>query len=128
MDPTVLEQAVVALLLRGDHPALYSLRRQWDAAEVTSREMSGVGCFVTIRVPASTPALKTTPRFTLGDVVVDLPGREAAVGAVLFVDDGALAMLELFAFDGPWPDDTSGFKVRYTHEPRVLSQLNGLSE
>jgi hypothetical protein len=59
--------------------------------------------------------------------VVDLPGRETAVGGVLFVEHGALALLELFTFEGTWPDDTSRFTARYTREPRVLSQLEGFA-
>ncbi len=85
--------------------------------------MSGVGSFITIGVPPSAPVLGTTQRITFGDVVVDLPGREAAVGSVLFVEHGVIGMLELFTFDGPWPEDTTGFRPRYTSTPRMLSQL-----
>ena len=125
MKPTALEDAIVELLLRGEHPGLDILRSQWAGSEVTNRETSGVGGFVTIKVPASSPVLAAKKRFTLGDVVLDLPGREAAIGAVLFVENGVLDMLELFTFDGAWPEDTSGFKVSCTREPRVLPELAG---
>jgi hypothetical protein len=124
LQPTDLERSVMALLLRGEHPALEVLRRQWQEARSTRRETSGVGSFLTLDVPASVPALVADRRITLGDVVVDLPACPEAIGAVLFVEGGALSMLELFTFDRPWPDDTSGFSVRYIREPRTLSQLD----
>lgn len=127
MKPTALEQAIVDLLLLGDHPALDVLRRQWATAEITNRAMSGVGCFVAIGVPTGAPILSTDRRITFGDVVVDLADREAAIGGVLFVDQGVLAMLELFTFDGSWPEETDDFALRYTSAPRVLLQLEGLS-
>lgn len=126
IEPTDLERSIMALLLRGEHPALEVLRRQWHEAKLTSREMSGVGSFLRISVPVSVPVVLTDRRFTLGDVVVDLPGCRDAVGAVLFVEGGVLSMLELYTFDRPWPDDTSGFSLRYTREPRILSELEGI--
>jgi hypothetical protein len=127
MEPTHLESTIMEFLLRGEHPVLAALRRQWTCAKLTDREMTGVGCFVTIEVPHPAPSLTTKDRIALADVAVDLPGREAALGAVVFIENGVLAMLELFTFDGPWPDDTSGFEVKYIQEPRVLSKLDGAS-
>jgi len=126
IDATDLERSIMALLLAEEHRALEVLRRQWREVKLASREMSGVGSFLAIEVPASVPVLVSSRRLTLGDVVVDLPGRKDAIGAVLFVEGGALSMLELFTFDRPWPDDTSGFSVRYIREPRVLSELDAV--
>ena len=124
MELLPLEEAVIRHALAGTHPVLEALRDQWRQAAATVREASGKGVFVTIEVPDTTKALTTVYRVTIADVVVDLPGEPEAIGAVLFVDYGKIAMLELYAFEGAWPSDVSGFRVRYAHDPRTLESLN----
>jgi hypothetical protein len=48
---------------------------------------------------------------------VNLPGREEPIGSVLFVDDGKLDCLEMFAYATPWPEDRSAFSIEHEREP-----------
>ena len=45
-------------------------------------------------------------------VETTISGLRHGAGFVLFVDDGQLAMLEGFSYDGPWPQDIKEFSLR----------------
>jgi hypothetical protein len=97
-----MERRVMDLLLDGDLPVLRTLREQYKRATVTSRDYSGVGVFTEFSVPAEV-ARVTPPNFTISDVGYELAGVQNGGGVVLFVRDGALAMLELFNWTDDWP-------------------------
>jgi hypothetical protein len=42
---------------------------------------------------------------------------------VLFVEGGRLAVLEMFTYGDPWPDDTSVFSIQRAPKPRDLREL-----
>lgn len=110
-----LEAAVLTMLLTGEHPVLAALRDQLAAAAITRREVTGVGFFLDLTVPASAAAAPVR-QLRFGDVEATLAGVQHGAGFVLFVDDGRLHMLEGFTYDEPWPSPVTGFAVRY-HDP-----------
>jgi hypothetical protein len=99
-----VERVLMEWLLAGDHPALAILRAQHAVAEMAERELSGVGSFTHFRVPTDAPALPGGAHAVVDDVAFDLEGRETGGGAILFVRDGVLDMLELVMLTEPWPD------------------------
>ncbi len=108
-----LEEDVLHLLLAGDDAVLVVLRQQLAQASVWFRSCSGVGIFCDFDVPASAPRVEHPRDFVFGDVHADVPGLELGLDFVLLVRDGALAMLEGFAFDEPWPESLEGLSLRY---------------
>jgi hypothetical protein len=125
---TLLERAVVEMILAGDHLKLATLRSQFAIAEVSSRELSGAGFFTHFAVPTSGSVSRVSPpRFWLGDVWAPTAlGLRHGAGFVLLVEDGLLAMLEGYSFDEPWrPGEADEFTLAYikADRARVLSQL-----
>ena len=53
-----ISEAVVPLLLEGEHPVLSTLRQQYRGAVVESVDLDGGGFFVNFSVPAELPAGK----------------------------------------------------------------------
>lgn len=118
---THLERFVIDMLLAGELPALRALRQQFAASRPVSRELTGVGFFTYFDVPASTPRVAVPGRLAFGDVEASIDGLEHGAGFVLFIQDGALEMLEGYTYDEPWPVDVTSFSLRYISAPRNLS-------
>jgi hypothetical protein len=126
MGPSPFERAMIEATLAGEHPALAVLREQWATAKVTGRDLTGHGVYLDIEVSPEAKTLTTPRRVVLSGPWAELPGREEPVGSLLFVDDGKLAFLEMFAVDLPWPEDTSGFVFISEKELRSLKELEGV--
>jgi hypothetical protein len=123
VEPSPLERAVIDATLAGEHPVLAVLREQWTTARVTNRDFTGVGLYLTIEV-ASDAISVPIKRLLFGDVIVDLPHKNAAMGSLVYVEDGRLTCLEMYTFDMPWPEDVSGFVVKYRTEPRSFADVD----
>lgn len=109
-----LERAVLEKLLAGDHPVLTVLRAQLDSAEVSSRELTGVGFFTHLKVDRSVERAPTPrPRIQVLYVGAEISGLERGASFVLFVSDGYLELLEGFSYDEPWPPEISEFSLHY---------------
>jgi hypothetical protein len=112
-----LELQLMSALLEGDHPVLAVLRQQLAVVEVVDREYTGVGFFTNLRVPASAPRFPQTSRLVLGDVHAEVEGLQHGVGFLLFVDNGALQMLEGFSYVDSWrPTETKLKRLLYMHQ------------
>jgi hypothetical protein len=108
-----VERELLQLLLAGEHPALEVLRRQAAVARMEPREFSGVGFFTHFVVPSEAPRL-TVQRWVIGDVEFTMDGLRYAGGALLFVEDGAISMLEAYLnADDHWPEEESGLRAGY---------------
>ncbi len=125
---TTLEEQVLEMLLRGQDEVLDVLRQQVKDAQVSSREITGVGFFTNFEVPAEAPRVRARPKFELGDVNGMADNVKYGLGFLLFVNDGALSMLEGYTYDEPWPDEIRGLVLTYsTGQARKLDfQTNGL--
>ena len=118
--PTNLERTLLAALLAGDHPALATLREQLAVVEVTSREFSGVGFFTHLAVPSSAPRL-AIPRWVISDVNFRLDRLEHEAGALLFVEEGLLTMLEAYTYASEnWPTSETGNSVTYVTRGKAI--------
>jgi hypothetical protein len=114
---------VIDATLAGDHPVLAILRDQWATARVTNRDFTGIGLYLTIEVAPDAPTV-TVKRLPFGDVIVDLPDKNEAMGSLVFVEDGRLTCLEMYTFGGmAWPDDVAGFVVKYRTVPRSFADV-----
>lgn len=124
---TPLERAVIQKLLAGDDKILGSLRRQFEAAKVIQREMTGVGFYTTFAVPPEIDRLPGNRSFNFGDVEAEIPGLNSGAGFLLFVKDGALDFLEGYTYDEPWPDQVSSFELSYVRpDQRDLRALHAV--
>jgi hypothetical protein len=118
-----VERQLLDALLRGDDPILLALRNQLQESQIESRELSGVGFFLNFSVPAS--GLKiASGRIVIGDVYFDLEGIEHGGGAILFVDDGHISMLEAYLNgDEQWPKEPHLTRIYYDSDPRDMEAL-----
>ncbi len=126
---TDLETAILEKLLDGQHPVLRALRQQLPRLTVASRELTGVGFYTTFDVLVRSDALPD--KLMLGDVEASLEGTRHGAGFVLYVNSGALTMLEGYTYDEPWPLEVRAFSLRYQEAERsetlaMLSQLSTL--
>jgi hypothetical protein len=118
-----VERQLLDALLRGDDPVLLALQVQLSKSEIESRELSGVGFFLHFFVPESVPRIGSG-RIVIGDVYFDLEGIEYGGGAILFVDDGHLSMLEAYLNgDEKWPTEPSLTRIYYDSDPRDMEAL-----
>src|SRR6476469_888921 len=97
MERAVMGRIAATRMLVADDVAL-----QYQAASVTSRELSGVGFFSNFAVPDDVPRIVPSSF----EVTVDATLRDGPdVGFTLFVRDGRIAFLEGYTFgDTPWPE------------------------
>lgn len=124
-DPAVtrLEQEVLESALAGDHPFLAQLRAQAEHAVPVCRESSGVGFFLEMAVPSEL-ARVTPPAFELADVFFEHSALPHGGGAVLFVREGAISTLELYAMEGDWVDQNGVWTIHYFRGARDFAQFN----
>ena len=125
-NPTLsrFERALASALLAGDLEFLATLRTQFDAARFDTHELSGAGFFLKFVVPES--VLRVSPKnFELGDVCFEAKGLPAGGGAIMFVRDGVIMMLEAYSHDGGWPEDVTDFRLHYFDgEQRNMSAVS----
>jgi hypothetical protein len=121
-----LEQAVIEDTISGAHPVLEILRVQWAASSVSRREFTGVGSYTTLLVPPSARTLVTKRRFALRGPSVNVLHLQEPIGSVLFVEEGRLAVLEMFTYSAPWPADTSAFSIEHDRQRRDIEELEGV--
>jgi len=122
-DLTTLERKVMQALLDGDDDILSLLRKQVETVIVVKREMTGVGFFTTFVVPDGIPRADDQS-LKFGDVIANISGLAHGAGFLLYVEHGALHMLEGYTYDEPWPKEISEFELTYTAgEQRDLEAL-----
>ena len=107
-----LPNPMEAALLRGiaefyQNPALAA---QIDRCRVTLREYSGCGFFTTLAVPADSPLIVSEEQ-TLGGSDVEASELSHRAGSVLFLTNGLLDFLEVFAYVDGDPAALSSFAV-----------------
>lgn len=128
---TDLERAVLELLLRGEHPVLVALRRQYEHARLVKRETNGEGFHCHFEVDAQAPtdesAAVIPSDFELGDVQAELPGLINGAGFLLYVRGGRLNTLQGFSYMEPWPGKVPSFTLSYAELGRT-AELAKLSK
>ena len=104
-------------LLRGNHPVLATLRDQFAVAIVKEPDFTGVGFFIHFVVPTTAVRLERD-RLVLGDVHADLQGLQHGAGFLLFIEEGAISILECFTYEEPWPANAQLSRLYYLHPER----------
>lgn len=115
-----LETAVLELLLSRTDEGYAALREQLSAVEVIARDMTGAGFFTTLSVPTGRPKAPGIVGNPLGQgkaydegVHADVEGIAHGAGFLLWLDNGLMSRLEGFAYGDAWPDEVTGFTVRW---------------
>lgn len=108
-----LEREVMNRLLDGEDEVLAVLREQYEGVRVRKREMTGAGSFTYFAVRDDAPRALKGKTFSFGDVAAQVPQLQNGIGYALFVQDGALDMLEAYTFDERWPRRVQDFQVVY---------------
>ena len=124
---TPLESAVIKKLLDGKDDVLAVLRQQLEYAEVTQREVTGVGFYSTLAVPDSVGRAPRSLTVKFGDVHADMVHLRDGAGFLLYLRDGCLDLLEGYTYNEPWPQEITRFELRYDRgEARDLHRLRTL--
>jgi len=111
---TSFEDQVMRMLLAGDDDALAVLRQQMEQAQVSSRKLTGAGFYTEFSIPSEVARLVGRPSFKLGDVNGIAANIKHGLGFLLYITDGAIAMLEGYTYDDPWPNDVEGLMLTYS--------------
>lgn len=102
------------MLLAGDDEALAVLRQQIEQAQVFSRKLTGVGFYTTFSISSEVARLAGRPTFKFGDVDATAENIKYGLGFLLYVTDGAVAILEGYTYDDPWPNNVDGLVLTYS--------------
>jgi hypothetical protein len=112
MEFTALERAVLNWIIkRVNTPAIV---QQISSCWPTERDLSGVGSFTRLALPAGTlPIEARTVRGPIRGPDIDAcDGVEDGGGALLFIDEsGRIEMLEIFAYGGYFDSAVARFKL-----------------
>lgn len=106
-----LESETLSLLVDPDGTGDRALIDQLEGITATKRERTGVGLYVNLEVRADAPR-SALGKAAVGNVSGKCPELADGFGAVAFVENGALSLLEFFTFDEPWPDRMLSFELR----------------
>lgn len=116
MKTTSLEHQVMTAILMGDYPALAILRKQYEVATISKRDVDTDGFVTDFSIPDSVERISGQPSFVIRDVYGDFQGMEYGVAFILFVRNGAIAFLEATvcnAADDSYPMQPSLQKLFY---------------
>ena len=94
------ERTVLDMLLYGDHKVLATLRHQSVDVEVESREPAKTGVKTCFNVLESSPRLEHQELFQIADVCADISELQQPAIFILWIENGALKVLETVVFDG----------------------------
>jgi len=102
-----MERRALEMLLAGDNDELAVFRAQLSATTVASREFTGVGFFTRLSVPAELPRVKGRAHMVISDLCAEVSGLEHEASFLLFMEDGAIDVLECAIVDDHWPVDAT---------------------
>jgi hypothetical protein len=115
MELNELEHTILQLLLAGDDDTLTTLRKQLNAATLSSRKFTGVGFYTKFTVPGRIDLVPGRNNFEIADVCAELRELAHGAGFVLFIRDGVLSCLEGFTYVEPWPTEPQLLESYYVH-------------
>ena len=113
-DPTDQLTPMEAALLKDiavchQNPAL---TEQIERCRVAKREYSGCGFFTTLMVPETSPLVETVGKDrTMWGRDIAAPELSHGAGSILFMEDGRIDCLEVFAYVDGDPAQVSGFTI-----------------
>ena len=116
------------MLLFGDHKVLATLRRQIVDLEVESREPTKTGFKTCFNVLESSPRLEHQELFQIADVCADFSELQQPAIFILWIETGALKVLETVVFDPTWPAAAELTRTYYVTRPTDLPPGNRIVE
>lgn len=111
MNLTLLEKAVLEMMIEDSGEHFETIKQQLAAASIGRREFSGVGFFSHFIVQSSATINRDLPDMELKNVGAEFPDLKHGAGFVLFIRDGVINMLEGFTYDENWPEKIDVFKL-----------------
>ncbi len=103
------------------------LKIQLRHAIILSRKMTGHGFYTEFFIAESALRLPNRHSLWFGNVNANVPGLKKGAGFQLYIEDGALNVLEGFSYEGPWPDPWPGeFDEAQTYEVSEQPRLQKL--
>jgi hypothetical protein len=108
------DHQILEFALTGDHPVLAILREQLSQATLSARDYTGVGYYTNITVSAQACRLPSS-RLVIHDVHAEVTGLEHGAGFAVFLEEGALSLLEGFCYEDAWPTDATVHRLFYMH-------------
>ena len=116
------ERAVIKKLLEGNDPIKIILRKQYEKAQVESRQFSGKGFFTSFKISQNAPILPNAESFHVGDVIGKV--NDTLVDFVLFIENGILTCLEgVVLGDAQWPNKIMNYELNFADKDNVVSFL-----
>ena len=92
-------------LLGGPAPTHARLRAQFDHAEISQVELTGVGLFASFRIPPDAPLVEPGELIG-GDAPLEVEGIRSGAGCLVKVSSGRLDFLEIYTYgNDAWPDE-----------------------
>lgn len=125
-DIEALVGLIVPRLLQGDDAALGVLRDHYAGATIREVRLTRVGAFVEFDVPDDLPRV-VPESITGGSAFLEIVGLAYGAGCVVFVREGRLDCLELFAYGESWPDHVQVSDIRDV-EPLIGPTTGGSHE
>jgi len=116
---TELERRAMEMLLDGDDEQLAVLRTQFGSATLSERVYSDSGFYVHFDVAATAPRLPSARSMVIDDLYAEVEGFQNPIAFLLFVNEGALDVLECVSI-GDDPRSDSG-KLRRAYYVRPLA-------
>ena len=101
-------------------PLREHLAKQLKAASITKREYTGVGVFIYFRLPQDIQPLEEFTNFDLSQVTMEIEGLAHGAGAVLFVRNGFLDMLEFYTYTESWPDKIQNYRLSFVDSSNII--------
>jgi hypothetical protein len=88
-------------------------RRQIGHLRVSKREFTGVGfySYFTLTDPAMVVMPFVANEVVSGWIRTDLPGRKVGIGHILYLERGAMVMLEGFSYDEAFPAEIGPYEI-----------------
>jgi hypothetical protein len=115
-DLTELEKAVIEKLLKQKNGKdFHTLQEQLGIIEASSRELTGHGFFTTFSLPATAERVPGFPSFKLDNVTAKIPSLQHGAGFLLYIEQGALHMLEGYCFGETWTGNITDFALEYVN-------------
>lgn len=126
-----LEKSVMNKLLFGDTKLLESLRKQYEASKIISREFTQHGFCADFEVPESLKLDKDIS-FHIGDILgVNEKDRDKNLDFILWIKNGIISYLEgtVFGVEVSWDKNYDDIKLVYhTNGERDLSKIKEIEK
>ena len=111
MNLTILENAVLKMMIEMQGSHRETIQQQMEAAIVGRRESTGSGFFTHFLIPADAQVRRDLPDMEIHSVGAKFSNLEHGAGFLLFIRGGVVSMLEGFSYGEDWPQKIEEFEL-----------------